>query len=239
MGNGHLYCFGRFELDSWNRTLSLAGSTISLTPKTFDLLTYLARNPNRLVTKEELLQAVWGRTFVEEGNLTQYISHLRKALEDTADNARLIVTIARKGYQFTPEVTVRIAPDGATREAVQTSAPQDSGADAQSGLQRSQDRAVSAVPRRWWSTAILTACVLVAAALSYSTWRQLRPTAPTGSGRITLAVLPFQNLTGDSDKEYLADGLTEEMISQLSRLSPVQLAVISRTSVMRYKNKDE
>jgi TolB-like protein/DNA-binding winged helix-turn-helix (wHTH) protein len=240
MGNGYLYRFGQFELDSRKRTLSLAGSMISLTPKAFDVLLFLARNPNRLVTKEELLQAVWGRTFVEEGNLTQYISHLRKALGDNADDARLIVTIARKGYQFTPEVTVAAAADAATSNAaVQTSTTQDSGVVTQSRSHHSPEGTASTAPSRWWTSAMVTAFVLIVAGLGYATWRQLRPTSPAESGRMSLAVLPFQNLTGDSDKEYFADGLTEETISQLSRLSPDQLAVISRTSVMRYKHKDE
>jgi DNA-binding winged helix-turn-helix (wHTH) protein len=97
----YLYSFGQFVLDPRKRTLSRADTPVSLTPKAFDVLTFLAQNPHRLVTKEELLKAVWGDTFVEEGNLTQYISHLRKALGDNSEDTRLIVTIARKGYQFT------------------------------------------------------------------------------------------------------------------------------------------
>src|ERR1700740_1372454 len=108
------YRFGQFVLDPGRRTLSRADSPVSLTPKAFDVLLFLAQNPNRLVTKEELLQAVWGDTFVEEGNLTQYISHLRKALGDNGGDTRLIVTIARKGYQFTARVTVgTVAADSA------------------------------------------------------------------------------------------------------------------------------
>src|ERR1700728_1525784 len=108
----NVYRFGEFALDPGARLLSRAASPISLTPKAFDLLHYLVQNPNRLVTKEELLQAVWGGTIVEEGNLTQYISHLRKALGDNSEDARLIVTIARKGYQFTERVTVIVeTPD--------------------------------------------------------------------------------------------------------------------------------
>src|SRR5882757_2591587 len=98
---GYLYRFSQFALDSRKRTLSRAESPVSLTPKAFDVLLFLVQNPNRLVTKDELLQAVWGDAFVEEGNLTQYISHLRKALGDNSEDTRLIVTIARKGYQFT------------------------------------------------------------------------------------------------------------------------------------------
>jgi eukaryotic-like serine/threonine-protein kinase len=123
LADGYLYRFGRFALDSRKRTLSKADSPVSLTPKAFDVLLFLAQNPNRLVTKEELLQAVWGDTFVEEGNLTQYISHLRKALGDNAENARLIVTIARKGYQFTGDVAAAETADTPKQVAVQVSTP--------------------------------------------------------------------------------------------------------------------
>src|SRR6202790_3348527 len=124
-----LYRFGQFVLDPRRRTLSCADSPVSLTPKAFDVLLFLAQNPNRLVTKEELLQAVWGDTFVEEGNLTQYISHLRKALGDNSENSRLIVTIARKGYQFTADVTVAETADTAIQAAVQVSIAERSLAD--------------------------------------------------------------------------------------------------------------
>src|ERR1700746_3782439 len=115
----NLYHFGQFVLDPGRRTLSRADSPVSLTPKAFDVLFFLVQNPNQLVTKEELLQAVWGDTFVEEGNLTQYISHLRKALGDNTEDTRLIVTIARKGYQFTASVTVAEAAGTGTQCRVQ------------------------------------------------------------------------------------------------------------------------
>src|ERR1700733_11260388 len=114
------YRFGQFVLDPGRRMLSRADSPVSLTPKAFDVLFFLLQNPTRLVTKEELLQAVWGDTIVEEGNLTQYISHLRKALGDNSEDSRLIVTIARKGYQFTARVTVVAGePDIATHATLQ------------------------------------------------------------------------------------------------------------------------
>src|SRR5713101_3437517 len=121
----NLYRFGQFVLDPRKRTLSRADSPVSLTPKAFDVLLFLAQNPHRLVTKEELLQAVWGDIFVEEGNLTQYISQLRKVL-DNAEDARLIVTIARKGYQFTGEVAVIEAADTPKQVAVQVPAAESS-----------------------------------------------------------------------------------------------------------------
>jgi eukaryotic-like serine/threonine-protein kinase len=102
----NLYRFVDFVLDPARHSLTRADSPVPLTPRAFDVLLYLAQNPNRLVTKEELLQGVWGDTIVEEGNLTQYISHLRKALGDNAEDSRLIITIARRGYQFAADVTV-------------------------------------------------------------------------------------------------------------------------------------
>src|SRR6201982_4277653 len=100
LADGYLYRFGQFALDPRKRTLSRADSPVSLTPKAFDVLSFLVQNPNRLVTKEELLHAVWGDMFVEEGNLKQYISHLRKGLGDNSEDNRLIVTIPRRGTPF-------------------------------------------------------------------------------------------------------------------------------------------
>src|SRR5258706_15146348 len=136
------YCFGQFVLDPAMRTLSRADSPVSLTPKAFDVLLFLAQNPNRLVTKEELLRAVWGDTIVEEGNLTQYISHLRKALGDNSEDTRLIVTISRKGYQFTADVTVAEAADTAKQAGVQGSIAEGSLAATQPAVRSPGDRAV-------------------------------------------------------------------------------------------------
>jgi TolB-like protein/DNA-binding winged helix-turn-helix (wHTH) protein len=218
--DSYSYCFGQFALDSRKRTLSRAGSPVALTAKAFDVLLVLVQNPNRLVTKEELLKAVWGDTFVEEGNLTQYISVLRKALGDASDHARLIVTIARKGYQFAADVTIA--------EAADTAKP---------GFDRLADETVPKAPRHRQQAAVAGASAVLLVIIGFASWRTFGSIAPTRSQKIMLAVLPFENLTGDPDKEYLADGLTEETISQLGRLNPEQLGVIARTSVMEYKHK--
>jgi DNA-binding winged helix-turn-helix (wHTH) protein len=138
----NLYRFEPFVLDPGRRTLSHADSPVSLTPKAFDVLLFLVQNPNRLVTKEELLQAVWGDTFVGEGNLKQYVSHLRKALGDNSEDTRLIVTIARKGYQFTARVTVAEAADTAQQAAVQVSTADGSLAALQPGVRSPVHRAL-------------------------------------------------------------------------------------------------
>jgi TolB-like protein/DNA-binding winged helix-turn-helix (wHTH) protein/TPR repeat protein len=230
-----LYRFGQFALDSRKRMVSRANSPISLTPKAFDVLLFLVQNPNRLVTKEELLQAVWGDTFVEEGNLTQYISHLRKALGDNSEDARLIVTIARKGYQFAANVTVAEAAETAGQAAAAVFTAEGS----QAGVENPADEASPRALMHWRKAKLVGASAVLLAAVCFASWRHFRIQTPPRSQKIMLAVLPFQNLTGDPNKEYLADGLTEETISQLGRLNPEQLGVISRTSVMGYKHKDE
>src|SRR5258708_4016971 len=115
----HLYRFGPYLLDPQKRTLYCDKSPVPLTPKALDVLLFVAQNPNRLITKDELLKAVWGDTFVEEGNLTQYISHLRKALADNSEDSLLIVTISRKGYQFAADVALAETPDVTKRDAAQ------------------------------------------------------------------------------------------------------------------------
>src|SRR5215831_9613011 len=99
-----VYRFGSFVLDSKRRVLSRSGLAIALNPKAFDILVFLVENPNRVISKEELLKAVWADSVVEEANLTQNIFLLRKALSGGSEDRELIVTIPRKGYQFTADV---------------------------------------------------------------------------------------------------------------------------------------
>jgi len=195
LADGYLYRFGQFALDSRKRTLSRADSPLSLTPKAFDVLLFLAQNPNRLVAKEELLQAVWGDTFVEEGNLTQYISHLRKALGDQAENARLIVTIARKGYQFTGDVTVAEVADIAKHATLQAAATETSKTDARSVEFPTKEKATKSPVsrlRKWFAGAALLA-VVAAAFWLYSSYRH----RVTLSATDTIVLADVKNETSD------------------------------------------
>jgi DNA-binding winged helix-turn-helix (wHTH) protein len=193
----NLYRFVDFVLDPRRRTLTRADSPVSLTPKAFDVLLFLIQNPNRLVTKEELLQAVWGDTFVEEGNLTQYISHLRKALADNSEDARLIVTIARKGYQFTADVTVGEAAEVARHAPRQAAAPETSRNDARSVEFPTDGRTTKSSPgrtrsRKWIAAAALLAVVVAAAFLYWSYRRRVTLTATD-----TIVLADVKNETSD------------------------------------------
>jgi eukaryotic-like serine/threonine-protein kinase len=197
LAGGFLYRFGQFALDSRKRTVSRADSPVSLTPKAFDVLLFMVQNPNRLLTKEELLQAVWGDTFVEEGNLTQYISHLRKALDDNSEDTRLIVTIARKGYQFTADVTVDEVARIAKHATLQVAATETSKTDARFVEFPTKEKATkSPVPRlrlrKWFAGAALLA-VSAAAFWLYSSYRHRVTLSETD----TIVLADVKNETSD------------------------------------------
>ncbi len=214
LADGYLYRFGAFALDSRKRTLSRADSPISLTPKAFDVLLFLAQNPNRLVTKEEMLQAVWGDTFVEEGNLTQYISHLRKALDDNSEDNRLIVTIARKGYQFTADVTVAEAADTAIQAAVQVSTAESSLADTQPALRSPADEEVSKAPKNWRKAAVVGASAVLLVVVCFAPWRHFGamtlPRSPRNTIQAVRTKSPRFMLSGTSPTKR-SSGWTELM----------------------------
>jgi DNA-binding winged helix-turn-helix (wHTH) protein len=193
----NLYRFGQFVLDTQKRTLSRADSPVSLTPRAFDVLLFLVRNPNRLVTKEELLQAVWGDAFVEEGNLTQYISHLRKALGDNSEDTRLIVTIARKGYQFTADVNIAEAADSAKYAALQAAGTEASKADARPVESPAKENVAKSPPprlrlRKWFGAAALSA-VIAATFWFYLSYRH----PVTLSATDTIVLAGIKNETSD------------------------------------------
>ena len=218
VGNG-LYEFGEFRLDPQERTLSQGEVPIALTPKAFDTLLVLIGSSGQLVAKDELMKAVWPDSFVEESNLTQTIFMLRKALGQTRDQG-YIVTVPGRGYRFAGVVkpvsrATHPEADTSPRTGATPSSP------------RRKERLGLRVPVLMGLAALLLALV------AYLVWFRPRPVS---AGRIMLAVLPFENLTGDPGQEYFSDGLTEEMISQLGNVDPQHLGVIARTSVMFYKS---
>src|SRR5919205_2885783 len=99
-----IYEFGRFRLDAAERTLLRAGEPVPLTPKVFGILLALVENSGHIVEKDALMRQVWPDSFVEEGNLTQNVSLLRKALGETTDGKPYIETVARRGYRFAASV---------------------------------------------------------------------------------------------------------------------------------------
>lgn len=205
-----VYEFGPYRLDCRARILLRDGVIVPLTPKVLDTLVVLVEKAGRLLSKKELLRAVWPDTFVEESNLAQNISVLRKALGHSC-----IETLAKRGYRFAADVHLAVSEPA----TVLPSAPPET-------------YAPQRTDRRLAALAALAAVVLGAAGLLYSL-RRFAPPAPVRS----LAVLPLKNLSGDPQNDYIADGITELLTTELSKALP--LRVVSRTSAMRYRNVDK
>jgi len=232
----NLYEFDKFRLDAQSRVLRRGGAAVSLTPKTFDVLLLLVQNAGRIVTKDELMKAVWPDSFVEESNLTQTIFMVRKALDETADR-RYILTVQGQGYRFLVPVT-ETANSGAETEApeIETPVPPPDAESAPEIQLPSPPRHERDLRSAVIASAGVALVVIVASTLWI--WRSPHGAAEQ-PGRTMLAVLPFENFTGDAGQEYFSDGLTEEMISQLGNLDPAHLGIIARTSVMHYKHSQE
>jgi len=164
-----IYEFGDYRLDAGKLLLSRAGEHVPLTPKVFDTLLLLVKRKGEVLAKEEILSTIWPDTIVEENNLNQNISTLRRVLGESRGENRFIATVPGRGYRFIPEVqTVFSSSNG-------------------------------------------------------------KP------GQVRIGVLPFENIGAGPEREYLADGLTEETIASLGQIDPQHFSAIGRTSVMSYK----
>ena len=201
----HVYEFGPFRLDPLKRRLLRDGEALRLTPKAFDLLLVLVEENGRTVEKDELLERVWAGTIVEDNNLNQNITALRKLLGDSRQESQYIATIPGVGYRFVAEVR---------KEEL---------------AQSRKDAKEVRVPRWRVRYAALILVPLVLAAVGYAWYTREKPRPAISS----IMVLPLENLSGDSAEEYFADGMTDALIGDLAQIGG--LHVISRTSSMHYK----
>ncbi|HET6898184.1 MAG TPA: winged helix-turn-helix domain-containing protein [Vicinamibacteria bacterium] len=210
------YRFGEFEFDPASGELHKAGSKVRLQEQPCQILSLLLSRPGEVVTREEVRHALWpGDTFVDfDMGLNSAIKRLRDALEDSADHPRYVETLPRRGYRF----VAALAPS-----AVAPAAPPDVATPPRT----------SAFPAgRTLAAAALIATVVVGLAFRAS-WLRGRGQDTAPSAIRSLAVLPFENLTGSADQDYFVDGMTDALITDLAQARA--LRVISRTSVMRYK----
>jgi len=214
-----IYRFGGFEADDDAFRLTSDGAAVSLEPKALRLLLYLIERRGRLVRKQELLDAVWSDAAVSESALTRAVGLLRKTLADDSREPRFIETVPTAGYRFIAQVEVVStahdgvgAPSETPPRAPQLQPP---------GLGRRKLLRVGLL-------AVASLGVLAAATWLITSRRYLEPIR-------SLAVLPLENLSGDASQEYFADGMTDELITEISRIP--NLHVVSRTSVMAYKSQ--
>jgi TolB-like protein/DNA-binding winged helix-turn-helix (wHTH) protein/Flp pilus assembly protein TadD len=222
--------FGVFELDLRAGELRKHGLRVRLQEQPFQVLATLVEHPGEVVTREELQKKLWpADTFVDfDHGLNKTINKIREALGDSAESPRFVETVSRRGYRFLAEVkSVDRAPVRGPELAIE---PQSSAETRQHPDPTGEPPTPKSVPPPFpWKT---TAFVALLVAVSLATWRLYSWKHPTPLIR-SLAVLPLESLSSDASQDYFADGMTDELISDLGQISA--LRVISRTSVMAYK----
>jgi DNA-binding winged helix-turn-helix (wHTH) protein/TolB-like protein len=235
----HIYEFGPFRLDVAERMLLRDGEAIPLQPKAFDLLLVLVEHHGHLLEKDELLQAVWPDTIVEEVNLANNVSVLRKALGEDGNGQRFIETVPRRGYRFV--APVREAQAGTVEPGVAeiAQAPvvqQEAPVAAATGEQpvQSASRWAKRRPALVVPLAVLLLIGVVGAINSWSPKRQ--PTAPSATIK-SIAVLPFKPLAANERDEALELGMADTLITKLSNLR--HLIVRPTSAVRRYTALDQ
>jgi TolB-like protein/DNA-binding winged helix-turn-helix (wHTH) protein/Tfp pilus assembly protein PilF len=204
--------FGRFEADLDAGLLSRDGTPVKLQPQPFKVLALLARRAGQVVTREEIRLEVWGQdTFVNfDQGLAYCLNQIRGALGEQAQAHQYIQTLPRRGYRFIAPVTA------VSRDAVVPPPP------------------AAAEPRPPRRRVLLTASAVAAVLAALVVVRSL-PTPASGNARTLMLVLPFEDLGAAAAADHLGDGMTEEMITEIGRISPERIGVISRASAMRYK----
>ena len=219
------YRFLDFELDPSRYELRRRGRCVPLEKIPMDLLILLLEKKGDLVSREEIIEHTWGKdVFVDsEAGINTAIRKIRQSLHDDPENPRFIQTVVGRGYRFLPRIEVAKEAQRDSNEAPANAVP--------------SGQAVppaSRYPRSWmiWAVvSVLVVLVLLATNVRGARDWLLGKSRPAGIH--SLAVLPLENLSRDPGEEYFADGMTDELITDLAQVG--DLRVISRTSVMRFK----
>lgn len=244
--DSHSYEFGRFRLKTAERILLREGELVPLTPKVFDILITLVENRGQVVAKDDLMKRVWPTTYVEEGNLTQNISLLRKALGESPGGIQFIETVPRRGYRFVADINESwdgLRANGSAEAPAAASAKEEEEAETVSHQDNSGSTPVVSIPaatnRSVWfkrtpAFALIAGAVVVAiVGLVYFT-----TAGKSGNDDAihSIAVLPFVDESSDPDAQYINDKIAESLINSLSKLP--QLRVVPRSVVAGYKGKE-
>ena len=232
--------FGSFTLDLKSGELNKHGKKIGLQEQPFRILTVMVEHPGELVTRDELRDRLWpDDTIVEFGHsINSAIKRLRDVLGDTADKPKYVETVARKGYRFLVPVDWEPVRPGDSMASITKAQVGSAAANTASSVETlipQSNRAPQVLKRRF--TQGLTLFIVGALVIGLVLFSELRHFPWFGRPDVdhitSLAVLPLENLSGDQGQNYFVDGMTDELISALGKISA--LRVISRTSVVRYR----
>jgi len=209
-----------FELNLAGRQLLRYGQPVRLERIPLEILILLVQKRGETVSREEIVASVWGGgTYLDTDNaINGSIRKIRQVLKDNPEQPKYIQTVTSQGYRFIAEVQRR-----------------------RTTLAPVPEQVLEKAPKTGHFKFVLFAAAVVLAVIAAAFFGTARSgsRAERPQGRYMLAVLPFENLTGDPSQDYFSDGLTEEMISHLGNLDPDHLGVIARTSVMQYKNNKD
>ena len=195
--------FGPFRLDAARRTLWRAGEPVTLSSRGFDILALLVEKRGRIVTKDEILATVWRGMIVEENNLAVQVSALRRALADGGE-ASWILTVPGQGYRFVGAVARPVPPVAPAPSVPEPPA-----------MAMPVPPIARGTPRRWpWLAAAGAAAALIAVV----TLRHPAAPKPPAAPRLSIAVLPFRDLSDDRCCDYLADAITDDLTTDLSHI---------------------
>jgi TolB-like protein/DNA-binding winged helix-turn-helix (wHTH) protein/Flp pilus assembly protein TadD len=239
--------FKVFRLDTANHLLWRDGERVALTPKGFDVLAYLVEHVGQVMTQDKILEALWPETYVNPEVLRKYIQEIRKALRDRPDKPEFIETLPKRGYRFVAPVMDDRGvepPDLATSTPTEEQATHEQATEATPEAEATVE--AEATPpavespsgkRLLWKLAIVLVLVVVAAAVIGAYFRPERSGANAPSlNNTSIAVLPFADLSPAKDQEYFSDGLAEQLINDLAKVSG--LKVVGRSSSFQFRGKD-
>ena len=241
------------ELDTTRYTVTSAGEPVSVTPKVFDLLVFLMQNRNRLITREELFEALWPDRVVLDNVLSNDIKQARAVLGDDGEQQKFIKTIRGRGYEFVGEVRELELPASEISEPPNASVLPEAGATTSIAGSADSESAATATPAATTSalrplSLLLTIALFLGIAIIYL-WSGPSPetgktasvpadqngiTQPIDPEADTIAILPFQNRSNLEQDAFFVDGFHDDLITQISRIK--DLSTISRTSVMAYRD---
>jgi TolB-like protein/DNA-binding winged helix-turn-helix (wHTH) protein/Tfp pilus assembly protein PilF len=246
--SGRVVRFGLFEVDLDCNELRKKGLRLKLQDQPLNLLRILLEHPGTLVTRDELRHRLWKPgTFVEfDHSLNTAMMRLREVLGDPSDNPRFIETVPRKGYRFIAPVheaeTEQPKQEEVRYALAVPNAPDQTELNLAAAPPQSESTKISPIPlirqvplSRAIAAGLVVVLFIVATLLVFR--RSLGFVAPETQQITSIAVLPMENLSGDSNQEYFADGMTDELIASLARIS--SLRVVSRTTAMDYKGTHE
>jgi TolB-like protein/DNA-binding winged helix-turn-helix (wHTH) protein/tetratricopeptide (TPR) repeat protein len=226
--------FKTFRLDTVNHLLWRNGERVPIAPKGFDVLAYLVQHAGRVVTQDEILEELWPETYVNPEVLRKYILEIRKVLGDRPSNPEFIETLKKRGYRFIAPVIDEGAAETPVSQATEGHKTE---------VRAGQEAAVSGQQRSRGNPKLLKLAIIpflafvMAAGLGWYLVFTRDGGHALSSTDTSIAVLPFADMSPTKDQEYFSDGLAEQLINDLAKVSG--LKVVARSSAFQFKGKND